>query len=370
MVAGHQTCTLAIHLEGPPPAQQLRIAIENSLGLDLKPVATAIPAGANYKEVSISCPHEVTVPSLDARVSASIGALKAPRILHLTPPRLYMYHATVSAGDSFALTIIRQFPAMVGGVDVYLNGPESLHLPEKIHFNQGVEKQVLNVDTPESVSDSIAKITATSNGVSATGNVTIKAQYLRSLSLSSNLRGSQPLTISFALTAPSPSGGLVINLNCSSPLVAVPATFTIPAGQTAADLTVNTLPTYENNKVHYWIHANVTGQAVKSQSGILSPRTIYCNSSSQEPNYAGNPVPIIFTTNGLGAGETIRLRYPHPTELSGPSSFVFPVGAKAVQISMQSYPISLASRDSPFYYYPFPGSSNEVRHVVHLVRKP
>jgi hypothetical protein len=44
------------------------------------------------------------------------------------------------------------------------------------------------------------------------------------------------------LSGPAPAGGATVNLSVNNPLVSVPATVTVPAGQTSATFAVTTNP--------------------------------------------------------------------------------------------------------------------------------
>lgn len=98
------------------------------------------------------------------------------------------------------------------------------------------------VNAPSTTGTPVA-ITATYNGVSLTATAVVNpapaTAGLLSLSISpATVTAGQTSTVTITLTAAAPSGGAVVTLSSNSTHFPVPASYTVPAGQTTASFTV------------------------------------------------------------------------------------------------------------------------------------
>jgi trimeric autotransporter adhesin len=85
-------------------------------------------------------------------------------------------------------------------------------------------------------------ITAAVSGSQGSASITVApgaAQVLGLTLSASSVVGGNPVTGTLVISSPAPAGGMVVTLSSSDP-VTVPASVTIPAGQTTATFTVNT----------------------------------------------------------------------------------------------------------------------------------
>jgi hypothetical protein len=73
------------------------------------------------------------------------------------------------------------------------------------------------------------------------------------------VNGGDDLTGKVTLSAPAPSGGVLVRLQSSDSHVVVPATVTVPAGQTSVSFKISTKEADNNNSVQVTISANTDG---------------------------------------------------------------------------------------------------------------
>src|SRR2546422_3872137 len=112
---------------------------------------------------------------------------------------------------------------------------------------------------------------------------TLSSMYLSPASVS----GGTPSTGTVGLSAPAPVGGKAISLSSSNPAVAtVPATVTVPAGATWANLTVFTSSVTASTAVtisadNYWAMLTVTPAPAATLSSVsLNPVSVTSGSTS------------------------------------------------------------------------------------------
>lgn len=210
---------------------------------------------------------------------------------------------------------------------------------------------------------------APGGGASGPKTFTIKAATLASLTLApTSVVGGAASTGTVKLTGPASAGGLTVNLSSNAAAATVPATVTVPAGQTAAAFPVSTSVVSVSTAAR--ITASVTGQSrtatqtvkpanaprlINSGGGVVSPFVAdgsYSGGSGASTSHAidlsgtSNPAPVAvyqsqrrgtltYTLSGLspGAGYTLRL---HFAEFQ-----YFAAGRRVFSVSVNGSPVLL-----------------------------
>ena len=150
---------------------------------------------------------------------------------------------SVPGGSTVSGTIALTAAAPVGGATVTLasSSPAAI-VPASVTIGEGSTAQSFVITTTSIAT--IATITATYSGVSQTATLTVTVvtvPALQNLLLSTNVSsGGLPIQGTITLTAPAPAGGLPVSLASNSALASVPASVTVPLGNTSLTFDIGT----------------------------------------------------------------------------------------------------------------------------------
>jgi len=110
--------------------------------------------------------------------------------------------------------------------------PNALPVPATITMQANIAWMQFQVTAGNVTAPEVVTITATLNGVSASGSCTVVPAALKSVQVvnASTAAGGTPLPISINLNGAAPPSGATVSLSSSSPELTVPSTFTIQPG--------------------------------------------------------------------------------------------------------------------------------------------
>jgi len=253
-----------VNLAAPAPAGGTVVNLVSSKrSVATVPASVIVPEGATQANFSIS-----TVPQKRNTflvISASGGATQSNTLAVV--PMLggaSLIASTIVGGDSVTAAIFLNNSAPAGGTTIALSSsnPSTIPVPTTVTVPEGSYQSVF---------------TLTSNPVSSTTAVTIKAsldetvvltsitvfQTLASLSLSPNTTvGGDPVRGTVTLMGPAYSGGVTVYLTSSNPSVAaVPSSITVPPGATKETFNLTTVPVSSSTPVTI---AATSGGSMKS----------------------------------------------------------------------------------------------------------
>ena len=200
-------------------------------------VPTQFVAGA--KALTVRNPDPIHPGSYVTSASATLTVV-LPQF-SLTPNPL-----TIRQKESGTLTITIPFPAPTGGVTATLTSTDPLTatVPATVTIPAGASSSTFTVTAPDTAQNRdvpVAVHANLNNWLGSSSQVTVRPEPLVNLTPTSLLSGqgfSFFLTVS--LTDPAPAGGLTVGLAASTAnVVSFPASVTVPAGATQAQVTVN-----------------------------------------------------------------------------------------------------------------------------------
>jgi hypothetical protein len=152
--------------------------------------------------------------------------------------------SSVVGGSTAMGTVTLNGPAPAGGLQVQLSSGNTsvATVPVSVTVPAGQTRASFSITTRPVASQTQVTITARLGNFSRQVTLTVLPPSIQSLSISpSTVRGGSNATGIVTLNAPAPPGGAVVPLRSSNSTVAtVPASVTIPAGQTTAQFTVRT----------------------------------------------------------------------------------------------------------------------------------
>jgi hypothetical protein len=161
-------------------------------------------------------------------------------------------------------------------------------VPASVAVPAGQRTASFPIGTSSVTATTNVRISATFNGTSTAADMTL-FPLLAQVSFSGNVPGGTPATGTVTLNGAAPSGGTVVSLSSgNTSLVTVPASVTVPAGQTSVDFTANTQPVTLTTGVN--VSASASGTTVSTtvflvvsravSSVTLSPSTVVGPASS------------------------------------------------------------------------------------------
>jgi trimeric autotransporter adhesin len=255
------THTLTLTLPYPAGAGGQTINLVSSVpGVASVPPSISIAAGATSASIPVS-----TVSTGNTTITASrTGYTSAQAVVTVIPPpslSISPSTLTIGAGRSASLTITSSAPAPSGGLTIGLSSSNTAiaTLAPSITLSAGATSgQVILT----SVAIGTATISAQAPGyLSGSMPVSVRPVSLNfpaGAAVAPGLSRSVPLTLS----DPAPAGGLVVSLASSnSGVLTVPASITVPAGATAANIVVTGVSAGT---------ASVTASANGYEAGTLS----------------------------------------------------------------------------------------------------
>jgi uncharacterized repeat protein (TIGR03803 family) len=214
-----------------------------------------VPAGSTSASFTVSttsttttCTAPIFAQSGGANVSANFTV--SPGASTATVSSLALNPASVAGGGSSTGTVTLSASAPSGGTVVALSSSSTsiATVPSSVTVPAGSTSARFSVSTQSVPAATSAVITATLGGSSKQATLTINppapatAVSLSALTLNpTTVRGGDPSQSTVTLSGAAPSGGVVVTLATSnSAMATVPASITVPAGQSSATFKVNT----------------------------------------------------------------------------------------------------------------------------------
>jgi len=202
--------------------------------------------------------------------------------------------------------------------------PASVTMPANIAWTQfQMQAGQVTADTP-------ATITATLNGKSASGSLTIAPAALKSLSISPSTisGGAQPGAI-VMLTGQAPPGGAVVSLSSDSPAVSPPPSVFVNAGSFSTSFALQTSSVTQNTTAT--VTASWNGKNAQAQVTLLpqpQPASLTLDPTTTVGT-GGGSFGRVTIASAQSTDTTFQLTSSHPSIASVPGSMIVPAGVTA-----------------------------------------
>jgi hypothetical protein len=182
--------------------------------------------------------------------------------------------ASVTGGTAAAGTITLDAPAPAGGTQVSVTSASgAIGLPSTVAVAAGQTSAPFTITTNAVATDTDASITASVNGVSATGSLQIRKPVLGAATINPvSIAGGDTAQLTVTINGPAPAGGLVVALTSGNAKVTVPASVTIAAGQSSA--VANVVASTVTTDTDVTLSASLSGVTKTATLRILSPRAV------------------------------------------------------------------------------------------------
>ena len=335
VVVGGLSVTGQVVLSNPAPSGGATVALSSSDPTAQVPATVTVPAGAlsayftvTTSPVTTDTPVSITATYSGSSVSGPLTIVNSPPAI--VPMTLSLNPASLNGGDTSEATVTLTGPAPKGGFVVALSSSDpaaQVPVPATVTVPFGSTAAVFPVTTSAVTQQVTATITATLNGKSASGTLTVLAPTLERLVLTpTTLPGGQTATGTLNLTFPAAAGGAVVTLSTDNPAAVVPATVTIPAAATTATFTIAT------KAVPKSLAATITATlGGLSQTAILEIRSARISAVSVAPTSLTGGSPAVGTVTldsavAVPAGLAVSLAS-GATAGTVPATVTVPLGA-------------------------------------------
>ncbi len=236
-------------------------------------------------------------------------------------------------------------PAPTGGAVVTLTtNNQTTMLPASVIVAAGGTTASFSVTTSAVMAVQQAVITASLNNGTLTSNLTITPDpgTIAPMSLSfapASTCGGTTATATLTLSGAALTGGLVAQLSSDSPAASVPASVTVPEGQTSTTFDVSTIQVSAPTLTNISVSANnVTKTAALTvQSPVLEPFSF--NPGRITGGRTGTAT-ISLTCPAPPSGVTVMLSSDNPTLVMVPASVTFPANATQTSFSISTIGVS------------------------------
>ena len=274
---GGHTLVGTVSLSGQAPSGGVIVALSSS-----NPAVASVPASDTVPAGNPTFPFLVTAAlpvaqSTPVTITASAGGVTRTALLTVVPPGpsfLSVQPNPFHGGLSLTGTVSLNGIAPSGGVVVALSSsnPAVAAVPASDTVPAGTLHEGFAVATVPVAQPTSVTLTATGNSFSTTAQLTVLPPVLTSFTLApTSVKGGQSSTGQVTLNGSAPSAGFkVLLMSSNQGLVPVPATVTVPAGQTTASFGVPTNPLAVLRSVAVTVTASA-GQVTKAAQLTVTP---------------------------------------------------------------------------------------------------
>jgi hypothetical protein len=315
-----------------------------------------VPAGATSASFVISTSPVTSQFNLNVFGSHS-GSPGQQALLLITPggpltvQSLGISPVDLVGGASATGTVSLSGPAPSGGAVVALSkslsnggaGTVPVTIPASVTVPAGQTSASFAIATSPVSAATNVRLSATFNGATVNADLTLFA-LLQQIAFSGNVPGGTPATGTVRLGAPAPGGGTVVALaSANTSLVTVPASVTVPAGQTTVDFTATTAPVTQTTGVG--VSAALGGTTVSTTVFLVVSRAV--SSVTLNPNTVVGPASSTATVTLRSAAPSgnavVSLASSNAVLATVPFSVVVPAGQTSTTFTVNAAQVTATS---------------------------
>jgi hypothetical protein len=159
------------------------------------------------------------------------------------PTSIAVFPRSLTGGQAATAAVYLNAPAPAGGLNITLSSNNAaISIPGSVTAAAGKYSGVFTVNSNPVASTQLCSITASANGLSVSGSVTVIPPQPITMTLDpSSVNSGQGSTGTFTLNGPAPAGGLTVQIRSGVPgIVQVPQFVVVPAGATSGTFQITT----------------------------------------------------------------------------------------------------------------------------------
>jgi trimeric autotransporter adhesin len=324
-VAGGSPSTGTVTLAAPAGAGGVLVTLTSGNVAATVPVSIIIPAGQSTGTFTV---NTTPVNNPTSALITATSSNSATATLGINPggpgtgtiTGVTLSPNPVTGGSPSTGTVTISSPAGPGGVQVTLSSDNgSATVPTTLTIPAGQSTGSFTVTTTPVAMTTTADITASSGGSTGSAALTINpggsggGPMIAGISVSPNpVTGGSPSTGTVTLSAPAGPGGVTVTLGSNNGAAMVPASITIPAGQTSGTFPVTTTP----------VGTTQMATLTATSGGSNANTTLTINPGPGQGTITGVSVVPNPVTGGSSATGTVTLSAP-----AGPGGVLVTLGS-------------------------------------------
>ena len=318
-VVGGTSSTGTVTISSAAPTGGLVVSLSSNNAAVTVPSSVTVAAGQTSAGFSASTTPVAS--NISATITGTLGSTSTTATLAVTAPTLVgilLNPTAVYGGASSAGIVTISSAAPTGGLTIVLSSNSTasgVTVPATSTIAVGQTSGSFSVSTTIVAATVNATISATLGSTTNTAQLTVTAPAVVSVSLNpTSVIGGYPSSGTLTLSAPAPSGGLVVTLSSDSTANGVNVygpigndqPYTIAAGQTTGTFDVTTLPVASNLTAN--ISATVGSSTQSAPLTVLAPTLISLQITPTSVNSGNNAIGILtFSGPPTSAGITVAL---------------------------------------------------------------
>jgi hypothetical protein len=314
------------------------------------PASITVPAGGTSASFTITT--SPVTSQFNMNIFADLAGSPGQSALLLITPgggpaalnALGVNPASLVGGASATGTVTLSSAAPSGGAVVSLSkalsngGPGIVPatVPASVTVPAGQTTASFTIGTSSVTATTNVRISATFNAVTLSSDITV-FPLLAQVSFSGNVPGGSPATGTVTLNGPATAGGATVTLSsANTSLVTVPASVTVPAGQTSGTFTANTAPVTQTTAVG--VSASLSGTTVSTNVFLVVSSAV--SSVTLNPSTVTGPTSSTATVTLQSAAPTgnavVTLASSNTVLAVVPNSVVVPAGQTSATFAVNT----------------------------------
>jgi thermitase len=343
-IRGGNTVTGTVTLDGAAPAGGVAVTLTSANSAVQAPAGVTVAAGSTTATFSVTTQAVAVVTSVNVSAQVSGTGVTAPLALWpAAPDHMTLNPDPVRGGNAVTGTIRLNGKAPAGGLVVTLGSetPAVAKPASTVTVPAGASTATFPVATYAVGGSSLAIITAAANGVQIRIGFNVVGAAPEHITFNPNpTRGGRTVTATLLLNGQAPAGGLTVALNSENPALAqVPASVTVPAGQSAVTFSVTTFGVATRTMAV--IGASANGVAIRIGLDLLPavPEHIAFDPGSVK---GGGAVTGTLILNGKApaGGLVVSLLSENTALAQVPATVTVPDGSDRVSFTVTTNPVA------------------------------
>ena len=341
------TCTVTV--TRPAGAGGLTVTITDTVPSVLTvPGSVNVSAGASSATFQVSTGFVAT--DQNATITASLSGSSATANLLLVAPNavssLQCAAGSLNSNASTACTVTLNKAAVTGGVTVAIANSASgvLTVPGSVNVSQGASSATFTAAAGTIASNQTATLTASLNGSSSSTSISLLAPATQisvaALQCSaSSLNSNTSALCTVTLSQQAPANGVTGTLSNTAPaLLTAPATWNVPAGQSASSFSVSAGAVPAPQSVT--LTASLNNSSASATISLTGPASLslQCESTTLSGN-SSTSCTVSASTPAPAGGATVSLTATSAS-VTVPSSVTIAAGATSAMFTLGTKPTS------------------------------
>ena len=337
------TGTLTIASPAPAGGWTVNLTCGNPTFVSI-PTTVTIPEGQTSTTFTIAPTN--TAPTFSCQISAHDTVIYHSATVQVTTDSvtgLSLSPTTIGAGGTSTATVTLKSPAPAGGwtIPITVALPWLVNIPTSVTVPAGATSAtfpIVGKGTGKTYSTGVYLYDGHSG---ASSTVTVNGNLVNSLTLSPTAIGDNgTTTATVTLQNAAPDGGVVLNVSAGVPsVVHVPATVTVPAGQTSTTFIISAKEvgnTY-NSGIYIGDGNSQASALLKVIGDTISSVTVNPTSIQGGNSVAGT---VTLSSAAPLGGWLVQLKSGVPGTVMVPTSVLVPAGQTSVQFTINTKVVS------------------------------